>query len=99
MNTPTKMNLEEYKKYFFNSNYYKSLSKFLRFLDLIRVRVWKFEDKNDSSIWTYQRRLNPYNPLTYVAIFVMIVSIGLTSIVNFFKRDIPDVLSNIFKYN
>lgn len=99
MEQPPEMNLEEYKKYFFSSKYYKSLSKFSRFMDLIGVRQWKFTDDNLEGDWVYRWRLNPYNPLTYIVLLSTIIIMASETVWKALTIDLIDLIKSMFEWN
>lgn len=86
---------EEYRKYFFQSKYYKSLGLFRYILTWIGVSQYKFIKEPFG--WRERQRINPYNPLSYLVILVLLI---ITPIIHIIKYT-PEIIQEIwgaFKY-
>lgn len=92
------MNLQEYKNYFFQSQYYKSLGSITHLLTMLYVIQWQFV-QHPLNGWRYKRRINPYNPLSYLYV---IISLMVNLVYHLFATGIPLVVREIirgFKWN
>ena len=95
MKPEKEMTHDEFKEYFFESKYFKSLRATTRVATKLMVIVWRFVRNEPYSVWKYQWRFNPFNPLTYLVIVGIIIVGIMLSVFQFFK-DVTD--ESFFKW-
>lgn len=89
------MNEAEYKEYYFKSKYWLSLSKLFHLGKFLHI--FQFQFSKEPLGWRVRRRLNPYNPLTYIALLVTLV-VAITGQFFMACMEIFTDLKRVFKY-